>query len=73
MCQFKEKDLEIKPYPLCLRNISKGFTLDDMKKKKKKKKTGLKGSVQALPIDYDPINTSGILDIHRFLIRERIA
>ena len=30
--QFKAKDSEIKPYPLCLGNISKDFTLDNMKK-----------------------------------------
>ena len=33
--QFKVKDSEIKPYPLCLGNISKDFTIDNMKKKKK--------------------------------------
>ena len=39
LCQFKEKDSEIKAYPLCLGNISKGLiTLDNMTKKKKKKK-----------------------------------
>ena len=32
ICQFKVKYSEIKPYPLCLGNISKDFTLDDMKK-----------------------------------------
>ena len=31
--QFKAKISEIKPYPLCLRNISKDFTADNMKKK----------------------------------------
>ena len=28
--QFKAKDSEIKPYPLCLDNISKDFTGDDL-------------------------------------------
>ena len=32
--QFKVKDSEIKPYSLCLGNISKDFTLGNMKKKK---------------------------------------
>ena len=32
--QFKAKDSEIKPYILCLGNISKDFTIDNMKKKK---------------------------------------
>ena len=34
--QFKAKDLEIKPYPLCLGNISKDFTLDNIKEQEKK-------------------------------------
>ena len=39
MYQFKAKDSEIKPYPFCLGNVSKDFTIDSMKK------TGLKGNV----------------------------
>ena len=30
--QFKANDSEIKKYPLCLGNISKGFTANNMKK-----------------------------------------
>ena len=30
--QLKAKDLETKPYPLCLGNISKDFTHNNMKK-----------------------------------------
>ena len=37
--QFKAKKSEIKQYSLCLGNISKDFTFDNIKK------TGLKGSV----------------------------
>ena len=37
--KFKVKDSEIKAYPLCLGNISKGFSVDNMKK------TGLNGYV----------------------------
>ena len=33
--QFKVKDSEIKTYPLCLGNISKDSTFNNMKKKKK--------------------------------------
>ena len=33
MYQFKEKDSEIKLYPLCLGNTSKDFTLDNTEKK----------------------------------------
>ena len=68
MYKFKAKDTEIKPCPLCLGNISKGFTLNNMKKKKKKKE--LKEFVKVFSVDYDPINPSDILDIHRFLMKE---
>ena len=58
--QFKAKNSWIKQYPLCLGNISKDFTLDNMKKK-----PGLKGNVEAFSIDYDPINNSDIKNIHQ--------
>ena len=32
MYQFKVKDSEIKPYLLCLDNISQNFTINNMKK-----------------------------------------
>ena len=38
MYQFKARNSERKPHPLCLGNISKDFTFNNMKKKKKKKK-----------------------------------
>ena len=61
MYQFKARDSEIKQYPLCLGNISDGFTIDSMKK------TGLK---QIFSVDYNAINTENILDIHRYLIKD---
>ena len=36
--QFKAKNSEIKPYSLCLGNISKNFTFDNMKKNRIKMK-----------------------------------
>ena len=62
MNQFKAKDSEIKPYLLYVGNISKNFTIDNMRK------IGLKGSVTVSSVDYI-INTSDILDIHRYLIK----
>ena len=59
---FKAKVSGIKPYPLCLGNISKDFTINIMKKK-----TGLKVSVQMFYVDYNLIDTS---DIHRYLMKE---
>ena len=34
ICKFKAKDSEIKSHPLCLRNSSKDFTANNMKKNK---------------------------------------
>ena len=59
MFQFKAKDLEKKPYPLFLGNISKDFTINNMKK------TGLKGNVKVFSDDYNTIDINDILDIHR--------
>ena len=35
--EFKAKDSEIKPYPLCSGNNSKGFVLDNIKKNRIKR------------------------------------
>ena len=67
--QLKAKDCKIKPYILFLGNISRDFTIDNMKKKKKKK-PGLKAVVKVLFVDYNAIDTSSILDIHRYLMKE---
>ena len=62
--QFKVKNLEIKPYILCLGNISRYFTINN------KKKTGLIGVVKVFFVDFNVIDTSDILDIHRYLMKE---
>ena len=64
ICQFKAKYSEIKPYPLCLGNVSKDIKLDNMKK------TWLKGSVKVFSVDYNAIDTNNILDIRRYLVKE---
>ena len=61
--QFKEKDSEIKDYSLCLGNISKYFTINNLKK------TGLKGVVKFFSVDFNPIDTNDILDIHKYLMK----
>ena len=61
---FKAKDLEIKAYPLCLGNISKDFTIDNLKK------TGFKGSVKFFSVDNRSIYTNEIFNIHRYLMKE---
>ena len=64
--QFKARDSEIKNYPLCLGNVSKDFTIHNMKKAE------LKGSVKFFSVDYRHINTNEFLDIHRYLIKETL-
>ena len=62
--QFKAKDSEIKRYPLCLGNISKDFFVDNMKK------TGLNGNVYYFSFDYNVIDTSNIINIHKCLMKK---
>ena len=57
MYQFKAKNLEIKLYSVSLSNISKDFTMNNIKR------TGLKGNVYAFSVDYNIIDTNNILDI----------
>ena len=58
--KFKAKDSEIAATPLCLGNISKDFSVDNMKK------TGLNGHVYNFSVDYDPIAVNNILGIHKY-------
>ena len=60
--QFKAKNSEIKDYALCLGNVSKDFTINNMKK------TGLKGVVKFFSVDFNPIDND-ILDIHKYLMK----
>ena len=61
--KFKAKD-EINPYELCLGNISKDSSVDNMKK------TSLKGCVYDFSVDYDATAVSDILDIHKYLMEK---
>ena len=62
--KFKAKDFEIAAYPFCLGNISKDWSVDDMKK------TELKGYVYDFSVDYDAITVSNILDIYKYLMKK---
>ena len=62
--KFKAKDSEIVASPLCLGNISKDWSVDNMKK------TGLTGYVYDFSVDYNAIAVSDILDIHKYLIEK---
>ena len=61
---IKAKDSEIVAYLLCLRNISKEFSVDNMKK------TGLKGYAYDFSVDYNAIAVADILDIHKYLMKK---
>ena len=58
------KDSEINPYELCLGNISKDRSVDNMEK------TGLKGFVYDFSVDYNAIEVSNIFNIHKYLMEK---
>ena len=62
--QFKAKDSEIVAIPLCLRNILKDFSVDNMRK------TGLYGNIYDFSVDYDDIAVDDILDTHKYLMKK---
>ena len=62
--KFKVKDSEIVTSPLCLGNILKDWSLDNMKK------TGFNGYVYEFSVDYDVTHVDGILDIHKYLMKK---
>ena len=62
--KFKAKDSEFIATPLCLGNISKDFSVDNMKK------TVLNGYVHDFSVDYGAIAVDHILDIHKYLMKK---
>ena len=62
--KFKAKDSEIVPSPLCLGNISKDWSVDNMKK------TGFTGYVYDFSADYNAIAVDDIKDIHKYLMKK---
>ena len=62
--KFKAKDSEILSYSLCLGNISKDWTLDNMKK------TGFNGYIYDFSVGYNAIAVFDILDIHKYLMEK---
>ena len=61
--QFKARNSEIKDYPLCLGNVLKDFTINNMKTSR------LKGPINFFSVDFNPIDTNDILDIHKYLMK----
>ena len=62
--KFTVKDSEINSSELCLGNISKDWSTDNMIK------NGLKGYVYDFSVDYDAIAISDVLDIHKYLMKK---
>ena len=50
--------------PLCVGNISKDFSVDNMKK------SGLNSYVYDFSVDFDAIAVDDILDIHKYLMEK---
>ena len=65
--KFKAKDSEIVPSSLCLGNISKDWSTDNMKK------TGLTGYVYNFSADYNAVTVDDIKDIHNYLMKKNIV
>ena len=66
ICKFKAKDSEIVASPLCLGNISKDWSIDNMKK------TGFNGYVYDFSVDYDSTDVDDIKDIHKYLMKKNV-
>ena len=63
--KFKANDSEIVPTPLCLGNIFKDWSADNMKD------TGLNGYVNDFSVDYDATDGDDIKNIHKYLMKKK--
>ena len=64
MYKFKTKDSGTVASPLCLGNISKDWSTDNMKR------TGFNGYVYDFSVDYNATNVDDIKDIHKYLMKK---
>ena len=62
--KFKTKDSEIVASPLCFGNISKDWSIDNMKR------TGFTGYVYDFSVDYEATDVDDIIDIHKYLMKK---
>ena len=65
--KFKAKDSETVATPLCLRNISKDWSANNMKK------TGFNGYVYDFNVNYGATDIDDIVDIHKYLMKKNIV
>ena len=62
--KFKAKDSEILVGPICLGNILKDWSVDNMKK------AGFTGYVYDFSVDYEAIAVDDIKKIHKYLMKK---
>ena len=62
--KFKAKDSEIVATPLCLGNMSKDWSVDNMKR------TGFNGYMYDFSVDYEATSVDDIKDIHQYLMKK---
>ena len=62
--KFKANNSEIVPTPLCLGNISKDWSVDNMKK------AGFNGYVYDFSVDCNVTDVDAIKDIHKYLMKK---
>ena len=62
--KFKAKDSKILATPLCLGNISKDLSIDNMKR------TGFNGYVYDFSFDYNATDVDDIKGIHKYLMKK---
>ena len=62
--KLKVKDYQIFVGPICLGNVSKDWSVDNMKR------TGFTGCVYDFSVDYDPIAVDDIKNIHKYLMKK---
>ena len=62
--KLKEEDSENAATPLCLGNVLKGFSVDNMNK------SGLNSYVYEFSINYDDTVVADVLDIHKYLMKK---
>ena len=62
---FKAKDSKIATNPLCLGNISKDCSTDNMTK------TGFNEYIYDFSVDYHATDTDDIKDIHKYLMKKK--
>ena len=64
--KFKAKDSKIFVGPICLGNISKDWSVDNMKR------TGFTGYVYDFIVDYEAIAVDDIENIQKYLMKKNI-